>query len=186
MMAAAAHFAPLPELFAGGTTGLIVLAGPSHHESARITAIEGERAGLSAALVDRSQSRSDPGTTSTLLLRLGVPDHVLVAFGEQASVGVSAAVELDLPLVLAFPSGLLDMGTFACAERHKLVIATKEQDTMANALAQAAIGYCAVRHLPEDERHDRARIESTTLAAEAIVAFAIAVSGRGGAADDDH
>jgi hypothetical protein len=176
-------------LYAGGTTGLVLLAGGEPHRAfcAQLGELA-EAAGLSA-LAFAHETPGDAALAAArsveLLGRLGVEQTVLVAIGDDAgaalraaATGAFAAVVLVGPAVApAEVEGLLAEAT---APKLVLVLAADEVGQAAAAAIQRhAIGPLVVRHVPGEELMSG---ETAAMVAEATIAFAIGTCGDGSGA----
>jgi hypothetical protein len=194
MTVAAAHEAvplELPDgevpvlLFAGGTTGLVLLGSAERTRSFCAALGEAaEDAGLSALAF----AEAIPGDAAlaanrgaALLERLGVECTVLVGVGDEAAQALRAASdETFAAVVLAEPRLREDQLAPLLADlRIPKLVLVRGDDADAQATAAAAyrlaIGPFVVRHLPGAAPAD----ETAAMIAEATIAFAIGVCGDG-------
>jgi hypothetical protein len=176
-------------LFAGGTTGLVLLARrePSRSFCAQLGELA-ESAGLSALAI-AGEIPGDAALAATrgaeLLARLGVEATVLVAVGDDAAPalraagdGTFAAVVLIEPAVQ--PDELEPL--LAVVPKAKLVLVRGRNEAAqaaAAAICRHAIGPIVVRHVPGD---DLLSGETAAMIAEATLAFAVGACGDGSGA----
>jgi hypothetical protein len=173
-------------LFAGGTTGLVLLAGERRAQG--LCAELGERAeesGLSAlafAGAIPGDAADAVGAAAALLGRLGVERTALLAVGRAAAAALRATAGGAFgAVILVEPALAPDEAESLLAEvpAPKLVVARgsdPESQAAAAAAYRHAIGPMAVRHVPGDDLFDG---ETAAMIAEAAIAFAIASCGDG-------
>jgi hypothetical protein len=172
-------------LFAGGTTGLVLLGSTEPARSFCAALGEAaEEAGLSALAFAGAISRDAAlaaGRAAGLLERLGVEHTVLVGVGDEAAPALRAATgDTFTALVLAEPRIREEQLAPLLADlRIPKLMLVKGDDPAAQATAAAAyrhaIGPFVVRHLPGGESAG----ETIGMIAEAAIAFAIGVCGDG-------
>ena len=172
-------------LFAGGTTGLVLLG--SAEPARSFCAALGEAAeddGLSAlafAGAIPGDAALAAGHGAALLGRLGVEHTVLVGIGDEAAPALRAAAGGTFAaIVLSEPRITEEQVEPLLAEgpipKHVLVRGDEaEAQATAAAAFRHAIGPFVVRHLPGGAPAD----ETAAMIAEAAIAFAIGVCGDG-------
>jgi len=172
--------------FAGGTTGLLLLA--SSEPARAFCAGLGEAAeesGLSAlafAAAIPGDAALAAGEGARMLERLGVEDAVLVAVGDAAVPALRAAAgETFAALVLLRPQ-ILDaqLETLLAGVPIPKLLLVNGDDAADQATATAAyrhaVGPIVIRHLPKGEWMAG---ETAAMIAEATIAFALGVCGDG-------
>jgi pimeloyl-ACP methyl ester carboxylesterase len=176
-------------LFAGGTTGLVLLDRDGDWRAFWWKL--GERAesdGLSA-LAFADCVPSDPAGAAVqaarLLERLGVEQVVIAAARGDAAAALRAAADGSLAAVVLVDPAVPDEELEPLLEQTpmpKLVLVI-DDDVQAEAIYRHAVGPTVIRHLPAPDAVRRGAVplsgETRDLAEEAILAFAIGVCGDG-------
>jgi hypothetical protein len=173
-------------LFAGGTTGLLLLAGSqAAREAVASLGQPAEASGLSALAFDGDipcDAAVAAERAGALLATLGVESVVLVATGEDAAAGLRAAAgEAFAALVLIEPQVAAEEleELLADVTMPKLVLVpgdNAEAQAVAAAAYRHAIGPMVVQHLP-----GRSALagETAAITTEATIAFAVGACGDG-------
>jgi len=173
-------------LFAGGTTGLVMLAAaePARTFCTGLGEVA-EATGLSAltfadAIPGNAALAAERG--AKMLESLGVEHTVLVSVGEAAVSGLRAAAATTFAAVVLIEPQIADgeIETLLSDVRIAKLLLVRSDDARAQATAAAAyrhaIGPIVVQHLPGG---DWMAGETAAMIAEATIAFALGVCGDG-------
>jgi hypothetical protein len=175
-------------LFAGGTTGLVLL--DSTGEQATFWAALGERAeseGLSALAFAEPVPGEPAGAAvraARLLERLSVEQVVIAAAGTDATGALRAAASGTFAAVALLDPAIPEDELEPLLEQTpmaKLVLVV-DSDAQAHAIYRHAVGPTVIRHLPtSNTRRETEPLagELADLAEEAILGFAVGVCGDG-------
>jgi hypothetical protein len=175
-------------LFAGGTTGLVLL--DSAGEQTAFWTSLGELAetdGLSALAFVEPVPGDPVGAAvqaARLLARLGVQQAVIAAEGADAPAALRAAAHGCFAAVVLFQPAIPDDELESLLEETRMakLVLVVDNDAVAQAFSRHAIGPTVIRHLPRSDTGRGAHLltgEVADLVAETILGFAISVCGDG-------
>jgi hypothetical protein len=164
-------------LFAGGTTGLVLLDSSGARETFWTSLAERAEAEGLSALGFAGPVPGDPADAAVraahLLQRLGADQLVIAAAGADAAAALRAAGTRTFAALALVDPAIPDDELELLLEETPMpkLVLVGESDAQAGAIYRHAIGPTVIRHLPAGEQAD--------LAEEAILGFTVGVCGDG-------